>query len=109
MSKLILCAKCGEHHVVGEACHATPTRAVSTIALATLLGLTACKEDKQLAPETSALYGVDVVDTAYLDGDGDGFTPEDGDCDDDNPEVHPEATETPGDGIDSNCDGEDDT
>lgn len=57
-----------------------------------------------------ALYGAEYVDdTALTDGDGDGFSPADGDCDDDNPDIHPDATETPGDGVDSNCNDEDDT
>ena len=41
--------------------------------------------------------------------DGDGWTPINGDCDDTDPEIHPEAKETPGDGIDSNCNDDDDT
>ena len=96
--------------------------------MATLLGLTACgDEDKDTATTDTAvtdtaqdtdtgigedtsiavMYG--VPDTASWDNDGDGYTPEDGDCDDDNPEVNPGAEETPGDGVDSNCNGEDDT
>ncbi len=42
-----------------------------------------------------------------LDDDGDGWSECDGDCDDTTLLVHPEAEETAGDGIDSNCDGED--
>ncbi len=41
------------------------------------------------------------------DADNDGYSPCDGDCDDDNDDVHPDAEETPGDGVDSNCDGDD--
>ena len=65
------------------------------------------------APDTGetggqADYG--VPDTGiYVDDDGDGYSEADGDCDDSNAEIHPDATETPGDGIDSNCDGNDDT
>jgi len=55
------------------------------------------------------LYGIVISDTAYIDNDGDGYAEEDGDCDDDDPDIHPDAEETAGDGIDSNCDGEDDT
>ena len=55
-------------------------------------------------------YGVAITDTGLIiDDDGDGFAEMDGDCDDSDPAVHPEAKETPGDGVDSNCDGEDDT
>jgi hypothetical protein len=63
-----------------------------------------------------ALYGAvrpgrePVADTAGgEDADGDGFTAGDGDCDDDDADVNPDAGEIPGDGVDSNCDGEDDT
>ena len=55
---------------------------------------------------TGDLYG--VPDT-YWDDDGDGFSEGEGDCNDDDPEIHPDAEETAGDGVDSNCDGEDDT
>lgn len=46
------------------------------------------------------------------DADGDGFVAESAggdDCDDGDDEVYPEADEQLGDGVDSNCDGEDDT
>lgn len=47
---------------------------------------------------------------ADVDADGDGFTPNQGDCDDRDPEgagIHPGATEIADDGIDQDCDGED--
>ena len=48
-------------------------------------------------------------DTAsVVDADNDGWD-EESDCDDDDASIHPEAEETPGDGVDSNCDGDDDT
>jgi len=55
-----------------------------------------------------ALYG--VPDTGmYVDDDGDGVSELDGDCDDNDASIHPGAEETPDDGVDSNCDGEDNT
>ena len=42
--------------------------------------------------------------TAALDNDGDGFSPNEGDCDDTNPERHPGASDRC-DGMDRNCDG----
>ena len=41
------------------------------------------------------------------DFDGDGFTPAQGDCDDNNNTIYPEATEICYDGIDQDCNGED--
>jgi hypothetical protein len=39
------------------------------------------------------------------DQDGDGFTVEDGDCDDTSPWINPARSEEPGDGVDNDCDG----
>ena len=43
-----------------------------------------------------------------LDSDGDGFTELTNDCDDSNPNVHPDAVEVCYNGIDDNCNGEED-
>ncbi len=42
------------------------------------------------------------------DADGDGYTEEQGDCNDDDPDVHPRADETCGDELDSDCSGDPD-
>ena len=41
------------------------------------------------------------------DMDGDGFTVEDGDCNDNDPNTYPDAPDIPRDDIDQNCDGQD--
>ncbi|MCB9674086.1 MAG: hypothetical protein H6737_03165 [Alphaproteobacteria bacterium] len=75
----------------------------SAAAVALGLALTGCPPVGQVQPD----YG--VGDTGIFDDDGDGYNERDGDCDDGDDTIHPDATETPGDGIDSNCDGDDDT
>ncbi len=48
-------------------------------------------------------YG--AQDPAETDDDGDGYTENQGDCDDGDAAVHPDAAEDCGDGIDNDCDG----
>jgi len=70
---------------------------------AALLGLVVAGCDGAPIDNPEPAYGI-----AFIDDDGDGFEQGE-DCDDSDPEVYPGADETPGDGVDSNCDGEDDT
>lgn len=54
----------------------------------------------------------DAYGVALTDADGDGYIDASmggDDCDDMNADIHPGALEKPGDGVDSNCDGDDDT
>ncbi len=46
-----------------------------------------------------------VANAHGVDGDGDLYSREDGDCDDEDPTIFPGAVEIPDDGIDQNCDG----
>jgi hypothetical protein len=70
-----------------------------------------CFLNKAHSDYTGAATGGGGSDSGMLhfDNDGDGYTEEQGDCDDDDALRYPGAEETPGDGVDSNCDGQDDT
>lgn len=86
------------------------SRAAAALLLGLSLGMNGCVgQSKYGVPDSMAQAEYGVPDTAYVDDDGDGWAVRDGDCDDTNSAIHPEATETPGDGIDSNCNDEDDT
>ena len=47
-----------------------------------------------------------VLEPIGTDEDGDGFTVEDGDCDDTSPWINPARDEETGDGVDNDCDGQ---
>ncbi len=87
------CPTCSLRPATGPS---APTRAAM---LAGLLGIGAATG----CTGAVALYGA-----PYTDEDGDGWAVEEGDCDDSDPAIHPEAEEVAGDGVDSNCDGFDD-
>lgn len=60
-----------------------------------VLALVACKPDPEV-----------VVDPLTTDDDGDGLSENQGDCDDANPNVSPNAVDAPGDGFDADCDNQ---
>ena len=63
-------------------------------------------DDDDLADDDST--AADDDDSAHeTDDDGDGWSVEAGDCDDGDPEIHPDAQDIPFDGIDQDCDGSD--
>ena len=44
-------------------------------------------------------------DPSLIDGDGDGFTPNEGDCDDANVDINPDAFDNPENDVDEDCNG----
>ncbi len=71
--------------------------------------LPACDTDECVCDDDDATADDDDTgddDTTHpADADGDGFTPDQGDCDDGDAAVHPFADEACDDGVDSDCDG----
>mgnify|MGYP006445544813 CR=1 FL=1 len=108
-----VCNHCGEAYYLSEnqcphcsSIQHSSTPKSSTAAILLGLSLTACD---RITADPQPLYGV-AFDTSdiFIDEDGDGYG-QDEDCDDNDPEIHPDAEETPEDGMDSNCNNDDDT
>ena len=107
MPPLIACAACGQH-VLTSACACAHCGAklkdcsLRSTAAAAIMGLTLGGCVLQGEPE----YGVVV---SYDDEDGDGYYAQTDDCDDTDAAINPGAIDTVDDGVDSNCDGDDNT
>ncbi len=69
-----------------------------------LLFAIACTPKGNSNDNANNVNNVNNTNNNTTDLDDDGFTVEQGDCDDDNPAIHPNATEIE-DGIDNDCDG----
>lgn len=118
------CSSCGTHVKTADctcphcgtkaACRSARTPAVALLGLA-LAGCTGKDDDSGAnAGDTSTnMTDTGIMQADYgvpdTDEDQDGYGVYSGDCDDTNADIHPDAPETPGDGVDSNCDGNDDT
>lgn len=82
------------------ACDAAP--AIDTDPADTVPAEDAEIDDSEVAADTELPPGPSPLD---IDDDLDGYTENDGDCDDDNPEINPVAKEVLCDGEDTDCDG----
>lgn len=106
---LQICERCGSPTTAGACAHCGGPLSSSKLgASAILLGLGLAVGASGCIGGITGEADYGSPDTGYLDADGDGQGVAE-DCDDSDPERYSGAEETPGDGVDSNCDGEDDT
>ena len=63
-------------------------------------------DDDDIGPDDDDATGDDDTTPGPDDLDGDGFSPQQGDCDDEDASIYPGAPETPCDQVDSDCDGQ---
>jgi hypothetical protein len=86
--------------------HLLGVGAVHLLALLLVLGCVSSVQDHDsdddITSDDDTAADDDSLTMADLDGDG--WTTEEGDCDDQDPLVHPGAMETPCDGVDNDCD-----
>ena len=96
--------------VIPPADYVLSTNVVSAMATRTAAAVesTSSQIDVALVADDRTIdFGFMLYDPNNTDDDGDGFTENQGDCDDTDPTIHPNATEVCGDGIDQDCNGED--
>lgn len=110
------CCHCGTPARASEACpecgKSCGTPGLSRAAILLGLSLAACNGGADSGNGKDSMTYAAEYGVAITDADADGYSPLSAggdDCDDNNKDIHPDATETPGDGVDSNCDGSDDT
>lgn len=112
MKALVRCSVCETFLPAGVRCFSCglgSSGAARVLGLALMsAGLAACQSMYGIAVVKPTLDSFDSGDTALRDRDEDGFA-SDVDCNDHDPQVFPGAPDTPGDGLDTNCDGFDDT